>query len=231
MLMETISDPESPIMKALTYALITPLRAAIREEMKTHKESIGKLTEEISSLKTELTEKNNYIANLESRVDDLKQYSRRNCLVITGIPESENEKTDEVVLDMARNQLKAAIDASDIDRSHRIPGGPVRRNTDRPRNIIVKFTTYNARRRVLEKKSSLKGGNNRIYINEHLTKARSELYYEARKLVKTGKVKQTWTYDGRILVRNHDDKVQQIKSHIDIRTFENVNPGWTPSRR
>ena len=70
MLMEAISDPESPIMKALTYALITPLRAAIREEMKTHKESIGKLTEEISSLKTELTEKNNYIANLESRVDD-----------------------------------------------------------------------------------------------------------------------------------------------------------------
>ena len=96
---------------------------------------------------------------------------------MTGIPENENEKTDEVVLDMARNQLKAANDASDIDRSHRIPGGPVRRNTDRPRNIIVKFTTYNARRRVLEKKSSLKGGNNRIYINEHLTKARSELYY------------------------------------------------------
>ena len=187
MLMEAISDPESPIMKALTYALITPLRAAIREEMKTHKESIGKLTEEISSLKTELTEKNNYIANLESRVDDLEQYSRRNCLMITGIPENENEKTDEVVLDMARNQLKAAIDASDIDRSHRIPGGPVRRNTDRPRNIIVKFTTYNARRRVLEKKSSLKGGNNRIYINEHLTKARIELYYEARKLEKQEK--------------------------------------------
>ena len=161
--MEAISDPESPIMKALTFALITPLRAAIREEMKTHKESIGKLTEEISSLKTELTKKNNYIANLESRVDDLEQYSRRNCLVITGIPENENEKTDEVVLDMSRNQLKAAIDASDIDRSHRIPGRPVRRK------IIVKFTTYNARRRVLEKKSSLKGWNNRIYINEQST--------------------------------------------------------------
>ena len=45
MLMEAISDPESPIMKALTYALIKPLRAAIREEMKTHNESIGKLTD------------------------------------------------------------------------------------------------------------------------------------------------------------------------------------------
>ena len=118
-------------MKALTYALITPLRAPIREEMKTHKDNISKLTEEISSLKTELTEKNNYIANLESRVDYLEQYSTRNCLVITGIPENENEMTDEVVLDMSRNQLKAEIDASDIDWSHRIPGGPVRRNTDR----------------------------------------------------------------------------------------------------
>ena len=58
--MVAISDTESPIIKALTYVLITPLRAAIRNEIKSHKQSIGKLIEKISSMKTELTEKNKY---------------------------------------------------------------------------------------------------------------------------------------------------------------------------
>ena len=35
---------------------------------------------------------NKYISTLEERIDDLEQYSRWNCLVITGIPEKEDEK-------------------------------------------------------------------------------------------------------------------------------------------
>jgi hypothetical protein len=42
---------------------------------------------ESSSMKTE-------IKDLTTRVDDLKQYSRRNCLKFTGIPEDKNENTN-----------------------------------------------------------------------------------------------------------------------------------------
>ena len=175
-----------------------------------------------------MKEKRRYISTLEERIDDLEQYSSRNCLVITGIPEKEDEKTDEIILDIAKKQLNVDLQPRDIDRSHRIPGGPIRRGNEKSRNIVVKFSTYNARRRVIEQKSRLKSMNNRIFINEQLTKKRSTLYYEARKLVKARKVKQAWTYDGLVLVRNNDDKVQPIKNLIDIASFTNTPPGWSP---
>ena len=228
MLLEALHDQESNIMKALISALVTPIREAIKEEMKIQEKNFDMLNKQISALQTDLNEKNRYISTLEERIDDLEQYSRRNCLVITGIPEKEDEKTDEIILDIAKKQLNVDLQPTDIDRSHRIPGGPIRRGNEKSRNIVVKFSTYNARRRVIEQKSRLKSMNNRIFINEQLTKKRSELYYEARKLVKARKVKQAWTYDGRVLVRNNDDKVQPIKNLIDIASFTNTPPGWSP---
>ena len=37
---------------------------------------------------------------LESRIDELEQYSRRYCIRVAGISESDNENTDEIVLDL-----------------------------------------------------------------------------------------------------------------------------------
>ena len=228
MLLEALHDQQSCIMKALISALVTPIREAIKEELKVQEKNFDSLNKQISSLQADLNDKNKYISTLEERIDELEQYSRRNCLIFTGIPEKDEEKTDEIIFDIAKKQLNIELQNSDIDRSHRIPGGPRRRDNEKPRNIVVKFSTYNARRRVFEQKSKLKSRNNRIFINEQLTKKRSELYFEARKLVKTGKVKQAWTYDGRVLIRNNYDKVQPIKNFIDIASFNCIQPGWTP---
>ena len=37
---------------------------------------------------------------------ELEQYSRRNCLVFTGIPENENENTDKSIIDIAKDVMK-----------------------------------------------------------------------------------------------------------------------------
>ena len=74
----------------------------------------------------------------------------------------------------------------------------------------------------------LKGHKDRSFVNEHPTKKRNELYFETIKLVKKGKIKQTWTHDGRILIRNNDDKVQPMKSLSDITPFNQAMAGWTP---
>ena len=169
-------------MKTLISALVSQIRGAIKDELKSQEKNFEILTQQIDSLKTELKEKNGYISQRETRIDDLEQYSRRNCLVISGIPETENESTDDIILDLVNKQLNTSLEAREIDRSHRVPGGPPRINADKPRNIIVKFTSYNARKRVFEKKSNLKNARNRIFINENLTKQRSEMYFETRKL-------------------------------------------------
>ena len=216
---------DSPVFKTIINLLVEPIKSVIKEEIGSQEKKIDKLTETISSLETELKDKNKYINLLELRIDELEQYSRRNCLVFTGIPENENENTDKSIIDIAKNVMKVDIDPRDIDRSHRIPGGPARANMKTPRNIVVKFTNYNSRKRVFDNKKELKGCKDRVFVNEQLTKYRSELFYETRKLAKQGKIKQTWTSDGRILIRNHDDKIQPVKSMSDIMQFRLCQDG------
>ena len=56
---------------------------------------------------------------LESTADAAEQYSKRNSLIITGIPKSLGEDTDTHVLELTRS-IDADITLSDIDCGHRV---------------------------------------------------------------------------------------------------------------
>ena len=43
------------------------------------------------------------------------------------------------------------------------------------------------------------------FIREDLTRARSQLAYEARKLKRTGVIKDTWVFDGKIFLKQLND--------------------------
>lgn len=79
-------------------------------------------------------------------MDASEQYSRRNSLRISGIPETVNEDTDQVVLHVAET-VGVNILPSGIDRSHRLGKSGNRQTQD----ILVKFTSYRARERVMKK--------------------------------------------------------------------------------
>ena len=68
-----------------------------------------------------------------SQVDKQEQYSRRNCLLLDGIPENENEKTDDLCLATINEHLELAISEVDIERTPRI---------GKPRDIGQKIKTH-----------------------------------------------------------------------------------------
>ena len=78
--------------------------------------------------------------------------------------------------------------------------------------IVLKDETrhYNSKRDVGSK----------VFINEDLTKSRSKLAYEARRLKKENKINDCWTASGRILVKDRQDKIVQICSDNDIKQFD-----------
>ena len=47
----------------------------------------------------------NEMAGLKNELDELEQYSRRNCLIFHGIPEEKGESTTEPVLDVIHEKL------------------------------------------------------------------------------------------------------------------------------
>ena len=48
------------------------------------------------------------------------QYSRRNSLIIRGIPEMKTEDTDKMVIDITEKWLDIQLDIGKIDRTHRL---------------------------------------------------------------------------------------------------------------
>lgn len=177
------------------------------------------LNVKIASLQDENKQLRQRVQKLEEAADSAEQYSRRNCLRITGAPEADNEDTDDFVVNLARN-IDVELCLQDIDRSHRL--GRLQEDTTKPRDIIVKFATYRMRAkfykaRVLTKDRGFRG----VFVNEHLTKPRSKILYEARRRVKSKQLKSAWSSDGTILIKHFDDSVQKI-------TSENVLPSYVP---
>ena len=92
------------------------------------------------------------------------------------------------------------------------------------RVIMVKFATYRARELVYKTKTNLKSYNSdnpdhKIFINEDLTKFRANLCYEARKF-RNQSLREVWTHDGRVLVKDVYNKIHLIKNMSDLDQFK-----------
>ena len=55
------------------------------------------------------------VESLKDSLDRQGQHSRRNWLLIHGLPEARNKNTDELVIDIIKEKLKEETKRSDID--------------------------------------------------------------------------------------------------------------------
>ena len=156
--------------------------------------------EEIAKLKTELQ---NAIKAQGESINELEQYSRRNCLLLHGVPESDKEDTDALFRSTVAEHLGTDVKVRDINRTHRL--GPKRADgSSRP--IIAKFARYNVRASVFREKRKFKG--TKFLLTESLTKTRVAILNAARD--KHGKT-NVWTSDGEILV-SKDKKTVNVRN-------------------
>ena len=65
--------------------------------------------------------------------------------------------------------------------------------------------------------SKVVSGANPIFINEDLTFKRSELLWQARKSKREGKVKDCWSVDGNIYVKDKHGVIKTIKNLVELR--------------
>lgn len=204
--LKTIADILRNTFEPQITAMIGSIVKGVLDGLTSHVKAVEKENE---SLKTR-------VALLEAKSDAAEQYSRRNSLRITGVPENATENTDTYVVELAR-ALEADVSTDDIERSHRV-GKP--RSFGRPRDIIVKFVSYRVRRKVYGARTKTKDkGYRGVYINEDLTKPRSRLLLKARKMVKLGQLAGAWSSDGTILVRDPRDTKHRIASDSDLAVF------------
>ena len=86
-------------------------------------------------IKAENLELRGRVKALESEMDRANQFSRRNSVRVSGIPEGRDENTDTRILNIA-NSIGADVIIEEIDRSHRV-GQPRIGRSVKPRDILV----------------------------------------------------------------------------------------------
>ena len=206
--------------KAFLSALKTPdiqsaIKAIVGEQMRED------LHAELGTLRKEVKQLRSRVADLEEEVENLEQYSRRNCLRISGVPESDNEDAAMKTLELFNEKMKLTppIQPTDVDRIHRL-GKKNEGPNARPRGIIVKFATYGVRNRVMLARRSLRTDStsmeNAVYINESLTRQRSTLMYKARMMKRKKMLQDVWSHDGNIVIKDNQGRIRSGKTCAEI---------------
>lgn len=182
-------------------------------KMREYLEIIDSLTNENKKLKEK-------VQLLEIKVEDMEQYSRRNCIEIQGVPTS-----DDKVLDSVKNvgqALGIEITDSMVDACHLLGKRP---NAVGPPGIIVKFVRRIDAETLLSKRRGKKLSTRHlglptdspVYINESLTPERRRLYALARKVRSDKNYKWLWVKGGKIFLRKSDgEPVILIKCQADL---------------
>lgn len=154
--------------KVATQESIDELKTIIHRQ----NETIMKLESKVSSLEKE-------VDLLKEQNDDSEQYSRRTCLRINGVPTSPNESADNCLQAVVKIFKEANVDVpnSVIDRAHRIG----RAYGNKPRQIIVKFSTWRHRTDVYKARKLIKEKLG-LGVQPDLTRARLELLKQVQLL-------------------------------------------------
>jgi hypothetical protein len=147
--------------------------------------------------------------DFDDRLDALEQYSRRNCLLIHGVPEKDREDCLSIAENFFAEKLSVKINPVMLGRAHRI--GPLKVNADNIRPIIVRFLSYQDRERVWRAKKALKGSGH--LVTESLTATRKKLLQSAKDLAGPRNV---WTQDGKIIIKRESGARVYVSSSKDL---------------
>lgn len=205
----------------------------LREEVTALRECVNILRKDIHEKDKKICTLECKITNLEGEVDSLEQTVKRNTLRFTGVPEVQYEDPCEALLRVINEDMEVypAIIPADIDRVHRL--GKIRRQEERPRDILVTFSTYQVRNRVYKARTGLKDpGEERhhdlvtrknIFVNEDLTKLRGKLLYQARVMKRNKSIKDCWSYDGNVVIKTNANRIVPIAKLSDLTQVAQFN--------
>ena len=151
--------------------------------------SIENLKSDFRRLESELSISRSVNSNLCDRVTSLErpcwannQYTRRECLEITGLPENtENGNLEDLTLKIL-NEIDVNIDSRNVEDCHCI-------KTQGPKKVIIKFSRRKDANKVRPEKKKMKGNNltslginKPIYVNDSLCTYYKKLCTKCKKL-------------------------------------------------
>lgn len=166
----------------------------------------------------------NRVNDLEARIENQEQYSRRTSLRFHNVKVPTDQQgrllhpvdTDSLVLKICNEHMNLELTKEDISRSHVIG-----KTNNGKSQVIVRFISYRTREKVYGGKKKLKSHPDRLFITENLTEYRSNIVRALGKLKYNKKIDSYWTSDGRIYVKaTTEGRKLQVQNLDDVREIE-----------
>ena len=202
------------------------------------------LREQVQNKEYDIAQLRERVKTLETHVDEQDQFSRNNSLRISGMAEKTNENLLDRFITMATSQMNVNIEKDNVEKIYRV-GKPTQGRT---RNIVIKLKTYEMKTKLLKGRKNLRKSKeetqktdpetqteededddeddenetvdySKVFINEDLTKMRSHLLWLARQKKKMNSINDCWSFNGKIMVKDSQNQIKQIKSQPDLDAF------------
>ena len=180
--------------------------------------TVNILVDKIDNLTSSVEIRDQQIFYLENKLNEIEQYSKKTNIIISSstdfLNKSDNKKSE--FINFVKNQLNIDIDPYDVVAIHELPN----KNKDIYKTI-VKFHFHETKSKIFKNIKKLKDTN--IYINDHLTKYNSEIFYKARNLLKDSKIKYCWTVNGITFIKKTEssekEKILNLSDFNSILSF------------
>ena len=179
-------------------------------------EDIKKENEDLKSKVEHLSNQNKI---LTESVNDLQQYSRKDNLIINGIPTVENEDVREQVKLVAK-ALNIVLHDSDICTAHRLPS-----RKDRIPAIVVRLNNRDKKSNMI-KSSRQKRLNGKdlnfvpavpIYVSDHLTTHTAAILRKANDLKRKEKIASVWVIESNVYIREIENgPATRVKDMLEL---------------
>lgn len=222
-----LRDPQ--VLEAIAEIFETKLQSLLT--------TVSELKEENAQQSVQISKLQNELLMMTSRTEALDAYTRRDNLLITGLPTESfaeaaatadagegqpSQSVEQSVLALFNTKLGVAIQPSDISIAHRLKKRDV--SGHHPPMTVVRFTNRKAREAVYGARRLLKSHNEKIFINEDLTKATANLYKQARLLARSRLIHSTWTTSCCVYIKQSPDaRPQKLSSLGDLPCSPPVN--------
>lgn len=195
--------------------------SAAAERINTLEDKVGDLENEMENLKSQVTRRDEKIDDLEWRLCQSEQYSRKNNFEIRELEHKEGEVVQDIIMKLAQ-KMEIPLQKTDIQAAHRLKHRPGKQT-----GIIVSLKDRMTRDRFVSSKLKVVNGdliNNsaqpskKVYIGASLSPFFTKLLMEAKALCRANNYKYCW-WAGAVKVRKEDGSpviVINRMSHLDL---------------
>ena len=193
------------------------------DDMKSNLEKLNAKLDKLESDNKIVSNINSKLVNrtisLERRIMHMEQYSRKECLELSGIPDSVTDNNLEEFTLKIFDAIDAPVCATNIESCHRLF------SYQKPNKVIVKLSRRKDAENIMSNKNKLRtvdketiGVNTPIYINESLCRANKVLWSKCRRLKNEKFLHAFWVTNGSIKLKvNENSTANKIEHHEDLR--------------